>query len=103
MLEIKDSNFSRTVLQQGDLVKKFKENNLAKVNFLNLLTKEKSPKTTSNFHRPKYVGFSTIEITSEKYVEITWIFRQSKLRRKKYVKMTWIFRSAKLHRKSTSK
>ena len=41
------------------------------------------PKTTSNFHRQKYVGFSTIEITSEKYVEITWIFRQSKLRRKK--------------------
>ena len=42
MLEVEDSNFSRIVLHQGDLVKKFKENNLAKVNFLNLLTKEKS-------------------------------------------------------------
>ena len=42
MLEVKDSNVSRTVLHQVDLVKKIKENNLAKVNFLNLLTKEKS-------------------------------------------------------------
>ena len=32
------------MLHQGDLLKKFKENNLAKVNFLKLLTKENSLK-----------------------------------------------------------
>ena len=38
-----------------------------------------------------YEDFSTIEITSKKNVEITWISRPAKLRRKKYVEATWKF------------
>ena len=37
---LKDPNFNGTKLHQVDLLEKFKENNLAKVNFLKLLTKE---------------------------------------------------------------
>ena len=47
------------------------------------------------------VDISTIEITSKKFVELTWIFRPSKLHRKKYMESTWIFRPSKLHQKST--
>ena len=72
---LKNSNFSRTVLHQGDLLRKFKESNLAKVNFLKLLTKENPVEC---FHqltiyqislkkvRAKKVDFSTIKIKLKK-------------------------------------
>ena len=97
------------------ILKKFKENNLAKVNFsqqrknpwnvfISLqLTKndvEFLPiKITSKKVSKNNVHISTIEITLIKVRETTWIFRPSKLHRKKYVETTWIFRPAKLHRK----
>ena len=60
--------------------KKFKENNLAKVNFLKLPPGMFSlaynlPKTTSKFGSSKF--------RRKKYLQAKWIFRPSKLRRKK--------------------
>ena len=40
MLEVEDSIFNEPGLHQGNLLEKFKENNLEKVSFLKLLTKE---------------------------------------------------------------
>ena len=37
---LEDSNFNGNELHHGDLLEKFKENNLAKVRFLKLQTKE---------------------------------------------------------------
>ena len=88
MLEVVRHNFNETGLRQGDLLENFKENNLARVSFLQLLSKENllecfhqlaiEPKATSNFCPSK--------VRLKKYVETTWIFRS-----KKYVKMTWKF------------
>ena len=57
------SNFNGTGLHQGDLLEKFKENNLAKVNCLKLQIQEKTyrmfslaynlPKTMSNLYPSK--------------------------------------------------
>ena len=59
----KTQNFNGTGLDQGELPEKFKENNLAKVNYLKLQTQEKHsrmfslafslPKTMSNFYPSK--------------------------------------------------
>ena len=40
MLEVVRLNFNRNGLHQGDLLEKFKEEDLAKVSFLKLLTKK---------------------------------------------------------------
>ena len=40
MFEVVRPNFNGTGLHKGDLLEKFKEKNLSKVNFLKLLTKE---------------------------------------------------------------
>ena len=105
------TNFNRTELLQGDLLKKHKENNLAKVNFLKLLTKKHHLEcfhwfTTyqkrrrifahQNFLkkvRANKVDFLTIKITSKK-VETPWISQLEKLHRKMYVETTRILRSS---------
>ena len=105
------------MLYQGDLLKKFKESNLAKVNFFNVTNRGKLsqmfslaynfPTTTSNsskFCWKKYLQTKWIirpwKLRQKKEVETPWIFRRKKLHLQKYVETRWIFRPSKLHRKT---
>ena len=98
---LQDSNFNRTGLHQANLLKKLNENNLAKVSFLKLLTKEYLLKCFHQFityqKRPRI--FFPSKFRRKKYAQTNWIFRPSKLRQKKYVETMQIFRQSKLHRK----
>ena len=112
-----------------DLLEKFKDNNLAKVNCLKLQTQEKPPlmfslaynlprtskivRKNNGIFRPDKLHwkknvettwiFQPAKLHRCKYVETTWIFQTSKLHLKRYMDTTWIFRPLKLHRKSTGK
>ena len=88
-------------MELGDLLEKFKENNLAKVNCLKLQTQEKPSRMFSlAYNLPKTMSnFCPSKLRQKKYVETTWIFRPSKLHRKEYVETMWIFRPSKLHPK----
>ena len=70
------------MLHQGDLLKKFKKNNLAKVNFLKLLAKENPPRMFSLAYNLPTTTSNSSKFRRKKYVQTKWI-RPSKLRRKK--------------------
>ena len=86
------------MLHQGDLLKTFKENNLAKVNF-KVTNKGKTPRMFSLAYNFPTTTLNSSKFCQKKYMQTKWIIQPSKLRRKKYRETPWIFRRKKLHQK----
>ena len=114
--KMNQSNFNGTGLYQGDSLEKFKENNLAKANYLKLQTQENLLKCFHEFTKAltkisknmeihsmvetgNSIDFSTIEITSEKVRGDNVDFSTSKSTSKKVRENNVNFRPVKLHRK----
>ena len=106
-----DSNFSRTVLHQGDLLKKFKENNLPNVNFLKLLTKGNPLECfhqLTNYQQQRRIYRNFVEKSMCKQSRLFDHQNYAKKNKqkhsgfcieKKHLEARWILRPSKLHRK----
>ena len=71
------------MLHQGDLLKKFKESNLAKVNFFKVTNKGKTLRMFSLAYNLPTTTSNSSKFYQINYVQTKWIIRPSKLRRKK--------------------